>query len=148
MESTAPGWVCQHCCWTNMDKLIIREANYSRDEGLEKRKEKIYFGCWYPGEVTGSSLNNWPLHLQDEHLEIYRGIWGGGYVQESRQRAHDRRWGSICVQAMVWSGKGMCGVWSSRHSILIKAFSGLAIGIFLSLSMPQESAIRNNCWGL
>lgn len=39
--STAPGWVCQHCCGTNLDKLVVREVSNSRDDGLEKRKGEI-----------------------------------------------------------------------------------------------------------
>ena len=54
IKNTALGWVCQHCCQTNSDKLIAREANNSRDEGLKKRKREIYFGCPWLG--TGSSL--------------------------------------------------------------------------------------------
>lgn len=102
MESTGPGWVCQHRCWTNVDKLIIREANDSRDEGLEKRKEKIYFGCWHPGEVTGSSLNKWPLHLQDEHLEIHREMLGRRVY--SREQA-ESTWSYVGVH--MCSGHGM-----------------------------------------
>jgi len=41
MENTAPGWVCQHCCGTNSDKLVVREVSNSRDDGLEKRKGEM-----------------------------------------------------------------------------------------------------------
>lgn len=68
IKSIAPGWICPHCCWTNLDKLVPREANNSRDRSLEKRK--IYFGCQQPGEVAGR--NNQSLHPQDGHLEFYK----------------------------------------------------------------------------
>lgn len=46
IESTALGWVCQHCYQANLDKLVIGEASNSRDEGWEKRKGEIDFGSW------------------------------------------------------------------------------------------------------
>jgi len=45
------------------------------------------------------------------------------------------------------AGKGTCGMWSSRHSIAIRAFLVWQLGCSglckMSLSMPRESLIRN-----
>ena len=76
IKSIAPDWVCQHHCWVNSDKLIERKSSNSTDEVWEKRKEEIYFGGQEPGEVTGSSLNNWPLCQQYSHLGFIEGVSG------------------------------------------------------------------------
>ena len=78
IKSTAPGWFCQQCFQTNSDKLITREAYNSGEEGLEKRKGEIYFGCWQPEKVAGSSPNNRLLHQLNGHLGFIERVCGGG----------------------------------------------------------------------
>lgn len=76
------GWTnWNHSSWLRLptlllNKLVAREANNSRDRGLEKRKGEIYFRGQQPLEVAGSSLNNLPLCWQDGYLEFYReSLW-------------------------------------------------------------------------
>lgn len=40
---------------------------------------------------------------------------GKGYV-------HDHSWGLVCGQAMSIGKEVVCGVWSSKHSMAIRAF--------------------------
>lgn len=55
--------------------------------------------------------------------------------------------GSVCVQYMITVREGGMGVCSLLSIPLLPGFSGLVVGIFQSLSMPQENAIRSNCSG-
>ena len=66
-------------------------------------------------------------------------------MQESRQRVHVHAWGSGCVQTINMGGKG--DVWSSRHSIAIRAFLTWQLECSghckTPLLMPQKSVKRN-----
>lgn len=116
IRSTAPGWVCQHRCRINLDKLVVRKGSNSR---WWFRKEKgRSLGCL----VAGSSINNWPLHQQDGHLQRYRERWGGICAREWAGSAWSRVRGSVCVQPKIMGREG--DVWDvrSRHSTAIRAF--------------------------
>lgn len=43
--SVASGRVGQRCCQTNLDKLVAREANNSRDESRKRDREKFILGA-------------------------------------------------------------------------------------------------------
>lgn len=79
---------------------------------------------------------HWPFHQQDGHLQSYREKLGG-YVQESRQGAHDCGWGGQYVSSpWSWAEKETIGMWSTC------CFSGLAFGLFRSLQNVFVSALR------
>lgn len=102
IKSMAPGWVCQHYFQTNSGKLITREVNNSRDEGMEKRRGEIYFRFWQPGEVTGSSPNNPSLSWENGHLESFKKRFRGLYFK-GKHGVCDHGWGWYVFSP--WSGK-------------------------------------------
>ena len=67
-ESAGPGRACPHCRGADSDKLMVREANNSSHQVLDKTRGERYFGCssWRVcGEAAGSGLNTRPLCPQD-----------------------------------------------------------------------------------
>ena len=69
-------------------------------------------------------------------------------MQESRQRTSDCGWGSVYVQRVIIGRGG--DVWGVvlRHSVVIRGLFWPGGWMSQSLSMPQGSAIIDNCWGL
>lgn len=71
-------------------------------------------------------------------------------MQQSSQGACDHGWWLVCVQPMIPGREGdVCGMWSSVHSIAIRAFLAWQLDCSSHFktfsSVYQESAIRNNC---
>ena len=127
IKNTAPGWACQHCCWANSDKLVARETNNSRDEGLKRRKGEILFwvstagGRWQSQALT---TNISTCMIETQNL-IRRG--SRGYVLESRQRACDHEWGSECVQPMIMGREGVVWGMVFQAFYCCQGFSGLVV---------------------
>lgn len=144
--SLAPDSVCQQCWQINLDEVIAREANNSREEGLDKPKGEIYFRRQQPREGKGTSLGNLPLGRQDGHREIYGGVQAGACKRAGRE--HVIKVGGGYIQPMTnirreWT----CGVWSSRHSFATWALRAGGWYVPSHCKMPspmlQESVIRS-----
>lgn len=123
-KQSCSAWSASTVAEQTPDKLVAGEANNSRDEGLEKRKGKIYFGCWQLGEVASSSVNNQPLYLVRWTLQVFwrevRGVGGGG----TRKRAGRER-SQVGVSNCLAQDHGQVRGWPECSLLGIPVLSGL-----------------------
>ena len=134
IESIAPGLVCQQFCRINSDKLIAREANNWRWRfGKEKGRNLFWMlaarGRWQAQATTTDlstgKMNTWSFIKQEK----FRGV----HTREQAGNSWSWVGVSVCSAHDHGQGRGTCGMWSSRHSIAIRAFLDSWLGCSGSL---------------
>lgn len=97
-----------------------REKTKPQERRVWTREREKFIPGARAREEAGSGFNNPPFSLQDRHLKSYRNFRQFRAREEAR---NSRSWVEVSASS-PWSKseKVACGVWSSRHSVAVRAF--------------------------